>query len=406
MSLIQAFITGAQFALSAHQLAQDAKAKKEEAEGHWVTIGAEAGPDGAKHGGRPVFIEGGEPKGKKAESKKAESKKAAEAKKKAEAEAKKKAEAEAKKKAEAEAKKKAEAEAKKKAEAEAKKKADKKAKAIKAAEDKYNASIGDFLKSQKHAPGSFAKELMYCLPGKADTFEKLCSNLSDDCKYLVKHALTKTNYFVLPPNEEQAFFSRADNGVHFKPKLFKDGKWLCGMTNHQVIMHEFGHAVDSYPLIKGIAPKITMNTRLLNALSTDTSRIISALRAETDKNYSSPAYSQQQADDRVAKYLEDIMYSRDENSDIHSSVVASVSDMISAHTMNAIKDGGYHKTEYWQSKYAKSTEFIAHVFETSIDPELKKQFYNLFPTATKVLEELISNTATTIRKEVAKGKIK
>ena len=403
MSLIQAFITGAQFALSAHQLAQDAKTKKDETEEHWVTIGAEAGPDGAKHGGRPVFIEGGEPKGKKAGSKKAESKKA-ESKK--AAEAKKKTEAEAKKKAEAEAKKKAEAEAKKKAEAEAKKKADKKAKAIKAAEDKYNASIGDFLKSQKHAPGSFAKELMYCLPGKADTFEKLCANLSADCKYLVKHALTKTNYFVLPPNEEQAFFSRADNGIHFKPKLFKDGKWLCGMTNHQVIMHEFGHAVDSYPLIKGIAPKITMNIRLLNALSTDTSRIISALRAETDKNYSSPAYSQQQADDRVAKYLEDMMYSRVENSDIHSSVVASVSDMISAHTMNAIKDGGYHKTEYWQSKYAKSTEFIAHVFETSLDPELKKQFYKLFPTATKVLEELISDTATTIRKEVAKGKIK
>ena len=393
MSLIQAFITGAQFALSAHQLAQDAKAKKDEAEGHWVTIGAEAGPDGAKHGGRPVFIEGGEPKSKKAESKKA-------------AEAKKKAEAEAKKKAEAETKKKAEAETKKKAEAEAKKKADKKAKAIKAAEDKYNASIGDFLKSQKHAPGSFAKELMYCLPGKADTFEKLCANLSDDCKYLVKHALTKTNYFVLPPNEEQAFFSRADNGVHFKNKLFKDGKWLCGMTNHQVIMHEFGHAVDSYPLIKGIAPKITMNTRLLNAISTDTSRIISALRVEANKQYPMPPSSQQVEDHRVATYLEDIMYSRDENSDIHSSVVASVSDMISAHTMNAIKDGGYHKTEYWQSKYAKSTEFIAHVFETSIDPELKKQFYNLFPTATKVLEGLISDTATTIRKEVAKGKIK
>ena len=384
MSLIQAFITGAQFALSAHQLAQDAKAKKDEAEGHWVTIGAEAGADGEKHGGRPVFIEGSKAEAKKAEAKKAEAKKA-----------------EAKK---AESKK-AESKAKE-AESKAQKAADKKAKAIKAAEDKYNASIGDFLRNQKHAPGSFAKELMYCLPGKADTFEKLCANLSADCKYLVKHALTKTNYFVLPPNEEQAFFSRADNGIHFKPKLFKDGKWLCGMTNHQVIMHEFGHAVDSYPLIKGIAPKITMNIRLLNALSTDTSRIISALRAETDKNYSSPAYSQQQADDRVAKYLEDMMYSRVENSDIHSSVVASVSDMISAHTMNAIKDGGYHKTEYWQSKYAKSTEFIAHVFETSLDPELKKQFYKLFPTATKVLEELISDTATTIRKEVAKGKIK
>lgn len=382
MNLINAFIAGTQFAQRAGLLAQDAKAKKDEAEGHWVTIGAEAGADGEKHGGRPVFIEGGEPKSKKAESKKAESKKAAEAKKKAEAEA------------------------KKKAEAEAKKKADKKAKAIKAAEDKYNASIGDFLKSQKHAPGSFAKELMYRLPGKADTFEKLCANLSDDCKYLVKHALTKTNYFVLPPDDEQAFFSRTDNGVHFKPELFETGKWLCGMTNHQVIMHEFGHAVDYFAGNLIHKYRLGFNQILLNALSTDTSRIISALRAKADKNYRSPAYSQQQADDRVAEYLKDIMYSRAQDSDIQAAVVASVSDMISAHTMNAIKDGGYHKTEYWQSKYTRAVEFIAHVFETSVDPELKKQFYALFPTATKTLEILISDAANTIRKEVAAGKIK
>ena len=399
MSLIQAFITGAQFALSAHQLAQDAKAKKEEAEGHWVTIGAEAGPDGAKHGGRPVFIEGGEPKGKKAESKKAESKKAAEAKK--------KAEAEAKKKAEAEAKKKAEAEAKKKAEAEAKKKADKKDKAIKAAEDKYNASIGDFLKSQKHAPGSFAKELMYCLPGKADTFEKLCSNLSDDCKYLVKHALSSVKYRVVPPNKDKAFYSNSDQSINFKTKVFKNGKHDCARTNHQVMMHEFGHAVDSYPLIKGIAPKITMNTMLLNAIKTDTSRLISALRVEANKHYIGAPSSQQVEDYRVATYLSDLMRSRGQQAGMPPAVVSCVSDMISAHTMNAIKDGGYHATSYWnESKFRVSTEFMAHVFETSVDPELKKNFYNLFPTATKVLEKLISDTATTIRKEVAKGKIK
>ena len=374
MNMINAFIAGAQFAIRTNRLAQDAKAKKDEAEGHWVTIGAEAGADGEKHGGRPVFIAGSKPEAKKAESKKAESKKA-------------------------------ESKAKE-AESKAQKAAEKKAKAIKAAEDKYNASIGDFLRNQKHAPRSFAKDLMYNLPGKAATFEKLCANLSDDCKYLVKHALAKTKYIALQSNDERAFFSRDDAGVHFRPGLFKEGKWQLGMSNHQVIMHEFGHAVDFFAGNLAHVYRIGWNPAMLDAIAKDTSRIISAIRAEANKNYRSPAYSQQQADDRVAEYLKDIMYSRAENSDIHPSVVASISDMISAHTMNAIQDGGYHKTEYWQAKYAKSTEFIAHVFETSIDPELKKQFYNLFPTATKVLEKLISDTATTIRKEVAQGKIK
>lgn len=376
MNLIRAFIAGAQFAIRTNQLAQDAKAKKDEAEGHWVTIGAEAGADGEKHGGRPVFIKGAGAKQAKTESKstKTESKKA-------------------------------ESKAKE-AESKAQKAAEKKAKAIKAAEDKYNASIGDFLRNQKHAPRSFAKDLMYNLPGKAATFEKLCANLSDDCKYLVKHALAKTKYIALQSNDERAFFSRDDAGVHFRPGLFKEGKWQLGMSNHQVIMHEFGHAVDFFAGNLAHVYRIGWNPAMLDAIAKDTSRIISAIRAEANKNYRSPAYSQQQADDRVAEYLKDIMYSRAENSDIHPSVVASISDMISAHTMNAIQDGGYHKTEYWQAKYAKSTEFIAHVFETSIDPELKKQFYNLFPTATKVLEKLISDTATTIRKEVAQGKIK
>lgn len=389
MNLINAFIAGAQFAQRACLLAQDAKAKKDEAEGHWVTIGAEAGADGEKHGGRPVFIAGSKPAAKKAETKKQASKKA-EAKK---AESKK---PESKK---PEAKK----AASKKPES---KKAEAKKAAIKAAEDKYNLSIGDFLKSQKHAPRSFAKDLMYNLPGKAAAFEALCSNLSDDCKYLVKHALAKTKYIALQSNDERAFFSRDDAGVHFRPGLFKEGKWQLGMTNHQVIMHEFGHAVDFFAGNLAHVYRIGWNPAMLDAIAKDTSRIISALRAEANKNYRSPAYSQQQADDRVAEYLKDLMYSRTENSDIHPSVVASISDMISAHTMNAIQDGGYHKTEYWQAKYAKSNEFIAHVFETSIDHELKKQFYNLFPTATKVLEKLISDTATTIRKEVAAGKIK
>ena len=356
-------------------MAMDA-ARDSEEDGHWVTIG-----EGEE--ARPVFIKGAKKKAAKTESKKAESKPTQQRTESKKAESK-----------------------TKEAESKAQKAADKKAKAIKAAEDKYNASIGDFLRNQKHAPRSFAKDLMYNLPGKAATFEKLCANLSDDCKYLVKHALAKTKYIALQSNDERAFFSRDDAGVHFRPGLFKEGKWQLGMSNHQVIMHEFGHAVDFFAGNLAHVYRIGWNPAMLDAIAKDTSRIISALRAEANKNYRSPAYSQQQADDRVAEYLKDIMYSRAENSDIHPSVVASISDMISAHTMNAIQDGGYHKTDYWQAKYAKSNEFIAHVFETSIDPELKKQFYNLFPTATKVLEKLISDTATTIRKEVAQGKIK
>ena len=49
-------------------MAMDA-ARDGEEDGHWVTIGAEAGPDGEKHGGRPVFIKGSGAKSAKTESK-------------------------------------------------------------------------------------------------------------------------------------------------------------------------------------------------------------------------------------------------------------------------------------------------------------------------------------------------
>lgn len=68
MQLSAAFIKGAQFAIGANQLAQDAKAKKDE-EIHWRTIGK--GEEA-----HAVPIDGPEPTTKKAESKKAESKKA------------------------------------------------------------------------------------------------------------------------------------------------------------------------------------------------------------------------------------------------------------------------------------------------------------------------------------------
>ena len=73
MQLSAAFIKGAQFAIGANQLAQDAKAKKDE-EIHWRTIG-----EGEE--AHAVPIAGPDPKAKKAESKKAAEAKKPESKK-------------------------------------------------------------------------------------------------------------------------------------------------------------------------------------------------------------------------------------------------------------------------------------------------------------------------------------
>lgn len=93
--IARAFVHGLAFAKGMTTLAQDAKAKMEEGD-KWITIGAEPGDDGKKHGGRHVLISGtgevkkglsksaqGKPLGEaikelkdKAESKKAENKKA------------------------------------------------------------------------------------------------------------------------------------------------------------------------------------------------------------------------------------------------------------------------------------------------------------------------------------------
>lgn len=74
--------------------------------------------------------------------------------------------------------------------------------------------------------------------------------------------------------------------------------------------------------------------------------------------------------------------------------------MISAVTLNKIKDGGIHKTSYWKSgEYNMNTEFMAHYFETCTSKDTKKTFAKIFPTATKVLEILIEDTAKGLRQK-------
>ena len=74
MQLSTAFIKGAQFAIGANQLAQDAKAKKDDDEIHWRTIGEGEEAHAVPIAGPDPKAKKAEPKAKKPESKKAEGK--------------------------------------------------------------------------------------------------------------------------------------------------------------------------------------------------------------------------------------------------------------------------------------------------------------------------------------------
>ena len=157
-------------------MAMDA-ARDGDEDGHWVTVGAEAGPDGEKHGGRPVFIKGAGAKSAKTESKptKTESKPTA---------------------------------------TKGSRKAD------------FSLPIRDFMQKTKFRPGTFAAEWMQKAPDGADTLDLLTENMSEDCQYLLKHTMEVVQFKPitgrLKPNESEAFYSH-DRCVNFPLAFFRNG---------------------------------------------------------------------------------------------------------------------------------------------------------------------------------------
>lgn len=351
-------------------MAMDA-ARDSEEDGHWVTIGAEAGPDGEKHGGRPVFIKGAGDK-EKTESKptKTESKPTA---------------------------------------AKNSRKAD------------FNLPIRDFMQKTKFRPGTFAAEWMQKAPDGADTLDLLTENMSEDCQYLLKHTMEVVQFKPitgrLKPDESEAFYSH-DRCVNFPLAFFRNGAPRSRyQTSYEIIMHELGHAVDHIAGVKTNGGWITVNATLKNAITHDTNQLIEEQREAVRKKLDA---SEREKDRLIAKYMlrnpdakrptprglvdfgvaEAIREWAQRSDEGWYGAMSGASDMISAVTLNKIKDGGIHKTSYWKSgEYNMNTEFMAHYFETCTSKDTKKTFAKIFPTATKVLEILIEDTAKGLRQK-------
>lgn len=361
--IAQAFAQGVKFAENL-KLAMDAVRDGEE-DGHWVTIGAEAGPDGEKHGGRPVFIKGAGAKPTKTESKPTATK--------------------------------------------GSRKAD------------FNLPIRDFMLKTKFRPGTFAAEWMQKAPDGADTLDLLTENMSEDCQYLLKHTMEVVQYEPitgrLKPNESEAFYSH-DRCVNFPLAFFRNGAPRSRyQTSYEIIMHELGHAVDHIAGVKAGGGWITVNATLKNAITHDTNQLIDEQREAVRKKLDA---SEREKDRLIAKYMlrnpdakrptprglvdfgvaEAIREWAQRSDEGWYGAMSGASDMISAVTLNKIKDGGIHKTSYWKSgEYNMNTEFMAHYFETCTSKDTKKTFAKIFPTATKVLEILIEDTAKGLRQK-------
>lgn len=361
--IAQAFAQGVKFAKNM-RLAMDA-ARDGEEDGHWVTIGAEAGPDGEKHGGRPVFIKGAGAKSAKTESKPTATK--------------------------------------------GSRKAD------------FNLPIRDFMQKTKFRPGTFAAEWMQKAPDGADTLDLLTENMSEDCQYLLKHTMEVVQYEPitgrLKPNESEAFYSH-DRCVNFPLAFFRNGAPRSRyQTSYEIIMHELGHAVDHIAGVKAGGGWITVNATLKNAITHDTNQLIDEQREAVRKKLDT---SEREKDRLIAKYMlrnpdakrptprglvdfgvaEAIREWAQRSDEGWYGAMSGASDMISAVTLNKIKDGGIHKTSYWKSgEYNMNTEFMAHYFETCTSKDTKKTFAKIFPTATKVLEILIEDTAKGLRQK-------
>ena len=352
-------------------MAMDA-ARDGEEDGHWVTVGAEAGPDGEKHGGRPVFIKGAGAKSTKTESKptKTESKSTS---------------------------------------TKGSRKAD------------FNLPIRDFMLKTKFRPGTFAAEWMQKAPDGADTLDLLTENMSEDCRYLLKHTMEVVQFKPimgrLKPSESEAFYSH-DRCVNFPLAFFRNGAPRSRyQTSYEIIMHELGHAVDHIAGVKAGGGWITVNATLKNAITNDTNQLINEQREAVRKKLDA---SEREKDRLIAKYMlrnpdakrptprglvdfgvaEAIREWAQRSDEGWYGAMSGASDMISAVTLNKIKDGGIHKTSYWKSgEYNMNTEFMAHYFETCTSQDTKKTFAKIFPTATKVLEIMIEDTAKDLRQK-------
>ena len=378
-----AFKRGMAFVRGMQQLAQDADVPEG---ARWVTVGAHENEDGESSGGRHVLIDKESGTILKGLSKEAQGKTLKEAFKEL-------------------------------------KKADSKKEEKNDQADLNDISMELYMATTKFGRHTFADEWLSKVPDGAKTFARLTENMSEDCQYLLKNVLTTAKYY--PVDGSESFYSDGDKTVNFPETYFKNGISSGNRykTAWETVIHELGHAVDSIAGAKASgsakSTRVTENTILKNAVESDAKDLISQLKNDVrqkfkDKREKDLMLKRYRGQNRGAgKPTEEQLINFGIAETVRGwqkrteggwcGILSGTSDMLSAVTLNEIKDGGSHPTNYWTgSPFQITTEFMAHYFETCTNKEYKKAFAQVFPTATKVLEILIGDTANTIRQKETK----
>ena len=56
-----------------------------------------------------------------------------------------------------------------------------------------------------------------------------------------------------------------------------------------------------------------------------------------------------------------------------------------------------HGTKYWKAYGMQETEFFAHMTETVVNKEAKKMMYEVFPTASKIWENMLDDILKAVK---------
>ena len=379
-----AFKRGAAFIRGMRQLAQDADVPEG---ARWITIGAAEGDDGKKHGGRHVLIDKESGTILKGLSKDVQGKTLKDAFKEL-------------------------------------KKVDGKKGEKNGQADLSDISMELYMATTKFGRHTFADEWLSKVPDGAKTFARLTENMSEDCQYLLKNVLTTVKYY--PIDGSESFYSKGDQTVNFPEFYFKKGLSRANRykTTWETIIHELGHAVDSIAGAKASdsakSTWVTENTILKNAVESDAKDLISKLKNDVQQKFKDNVREKEltlklyrglnqgagtPTEEQLINFgiAETVRGWQKRTEGGWYGILSGTSDMLSAVTLNEIKDGGSHPTSYWsESPFHITTEFMAHYFEACTDGECKKAFAQVFPTATKVLEILIEKTANTIKQKETK----
>lgn len=351
-------------------MAMDA-ARDGEEDGHWVTIGAEAGPDGEKHGGRPVFIKGAKKKGATNSDKNTTGHK-----------------------------------------------------------DPYDVTFNEFL--GKIADGKAAEfdkygdfDLLNKCFEKAgssgvskrqmiDRLNRAYRNIPNDYKYLTQKALTFVSYKEFNP-EHGAYYEFGSNQISLDLEELTSRSEL-GPAQYPArdpfltFIHEVAHATDmntGFSAEDRFERTIGANPEFREAVEKDIGTLVAKLREEARQKLETgptsddfkkmpPDGQEFMINMKAGHILEDAGNSK-------SMIYLGISDMVSGYTNDAISGGGHHEKSYWENDpLNKYREIFAHVYEAHMYPEYLEEFRSLFPNLVQTTDKLMRNAAKMARDDYAK----